>query len=107
MRQVAGVPRAKLESRRSQKYATVFAATADSLLREASTEQVWQILTGFMGLKFYAVGDIRVTQWFLTLFCKYDLSLLLLGGSTFLQSAVTKKTAPARISLPQTVPLTT
>lgn len=72
-----------------------------------STEQVRQILRASMTARAYAVGNLRVAQWFFTLIRRRELFPLFLKGSTSLQSVSTKRTAAAKTSLEQSVSTTT
>lgn len=98
------VPNTTTKSRESQKFRTRFAATDGSLFDEAQTVQARQVQRASSVVHIDAASSSLVTQSFYTLLREKALSLLVLTGSTFLRSVLSKKKTSVMNGLSQSVP---
>lgn len=61
LQQVFGVLRTKMRSQKADSFASVFAVTDSSLLREAETDQIRQVQKASTAVECYAASDRRVS----------------------------------------------
>lgn len=101
--EVVGVQRTKRGGRRWQKFAAIFAAQNDALLRKAETGQVRQSVKASLAVKSCVAGDVCEARKFIPLFCNKSFFLCFLNGITILQGDRAKKDAAAKNNLPQVV----
>lgn len=100
---MVGRLRMKMESRKADSYAYMFAATDRSVLRKAETKQFRQVVRASAAVKTYAASGGCVSEWFFALFGRNKVSPTFLNGSTFLQSTLNKKKGAREIILSQYV----
>lgn len=91
------------KSKRTNKFATLFADAGDPLLRKAETEQARQVVPALTSLQTYAASHTRLAQWFTMPFPEKLFFPLFLSWSTFLQIGLTKEAA-AKTCIPQFIP---